>query len=425
MKSTINLNFKDKLLIICALSLSFTQALTLNIGFPLKLYEFLLFILIIKSIFGFRFKLKYYFKNEFTIVLVLFACLFMSVLANGFALAVAPNNFVFISRFGQLGDSFMKLFYALLVFVGFVLVAGCSSITRIKLIYAWLIGSIFSAVYGWYLMVFSALGRNVLLLPGITEPQYINILVTNPIMRMGTFPEGNFAGLFFFLSAILACYVKRHKTALFLALSTIPTFSTVALATTTFLGFYMLWRLAVSSSKLIRYPIYLFMIIASLGVGFAVYNNPVLNILIIRKLASDNDDPWSVSKKDRIGQSIAGINMFKDNPILGVGLSQYGYSYEQYKDPDSFEYPSEFKRIPNNVYVELLSEGGLLTFVCFLALLLVIFRRLTSAKQFLLRMGLVSTMISFIAFPTFSLMYIWFFLGISSGEASKQIKLQR
>ena len=65
-----------------------------------------------------------------------------------------------------------------------------------------------------------------------------------------------------------------------------------------------------------------------------------------------------------------GLNMFLDNPITGVGISNYQTScinIDEYKDMMvNYDCASH----PHNVYIQWLSEGGIITFASFLLLLL-------------------------------------------------------
>jgi hypothetical protein len=69
------------------------------------------------------------------------------------------------------------------------------------------------------------------------------------------------------------------------------------------------------------------------------------------------------------------------------------------------------KRIPNNIYVEILSECGSLALIAFLTFLFLVYKY-GSQKSYLLGAGLIASFIYFFAFPTFTMLFIWVFLGI-------------
>lgn len=411
------INISNFCLSICALSLPFMQALTINIGFPLKIYEVSLIFLVGYIFFSRKFILNKNNKIETYLIMCLFATLSMSVFINGINIAADPIVTSFPSRFGQIGDSIMKLVYAVIVFIGFILIINSPTKITDNIIKFWLIGAIVSAIYSWYLMIFSLIGKSVFLLPGITDPQYINLIIYNPIMRMGTFVEGNFAGLFFFLSAVLA-YSAGHKLLfLFLAISTLPTCSTAAIIVVMALFIYIGFLKAFNSRLKNKIIIVSFLLVGSFGVVSVVYNT-VLNTIIVSKIFAPDDEHWSGSRKERISQTTAAFNMFKANPFFGVGLSQYGYYYDEFKDSSLYEFGGDYKRIPNNVYIEILSECGIISLTILIVFLLRVIMRLTQTRNNILRAGLFGMLIYFLVFPTFSIMYVWFYLGIAINKSN-------
>jgi O-antigen ligase len=59
----------------------------------------------------------------------------------------------------------------------------------------------------------------------------------------------------------------------------------------------------------------------------------------------------------------AAINMFKEKPLLGVGVGNYGYIYNKYKA----EYAPRFEFLvkTHNAFLEILAETGLVGFALF------------------------------------------------------------
>ena len=64
-----------------------------------------------------------------------------------------------------------------------------------------------------------------------------------------------------------------------------------------------------------------------------------------------------------------GLNMFLDNPITGVGISNYQTSCINISEYKQLMINYDCASHPHNLYVQWLSEGGIITFVSFLLLL--------------------------------------------------------
>ena len=65
-----------------------------------------------------------------------------------------------------------------------------------------------------------------------------------------------------------------------------------------------------------------------------------------------------------------GLNMFLDNPITGVGISNYQTSCVSISEYKNMMVNYDCASHPHNVYIQWLSEGGIITFASFLLLLL-------------------------------------------------------
>ena len=64
-----------------------------------------------------------------------------------------------------------------------------------------------------------------------------------------------------------------------------------------------------------------------------------------------------------------GLNMFLDNPITGVGISNYQTSCINISEYRDLMVNYDCASHPHNLYIQWLSEGGIITFVSFLLLL--------------------------------------------------------
>jgi O-antigen ligase len=67
-----------------------------------------------------------------------------------------------------------------------------------------------------------------------------------------------------------------------------------------------------------------------------------------------------------------GLNMFLDNPITGVGISNYQTSCINISEYKNLMINYDCASHPHNLYIQWLSEGGIITFISFLFLLFTI-----------------------------------------------------
>ncbi len=89
----------------------------------------------------------------------------------------------------------------------------------------------------------------------------------------------------------------------------------------------------------------------------------------------------------RSSENISAWQMFVDNPILGVGLGNFNIEYQTYSRKLGLDSRRD-ARSPASLYLELLSEQGLIGTLIFLMLMVLIFRELNNAKNNFLRSGL-------------------------------------
>ena len=136
----------------------------------------------------------------------------------------------------------------------------------------------------------------------------------------------------------------------------------------------------------------------------------------------------------------AGIEMFKDNPIFGVGLDRYGYFFKAYRESSyGLKYGYEITSTnAHNVPIQLFATGGLLVGLTYLLLVIyTAYRALNGLKKlegknFIFLLGIFS---AWVAYQTQSLVSIdnigiavwgWLFsgviIGLSSGRESVKLE---
>lgn len=85
------------------------------------------------------------------------------------------------------------------------------------------------------------------------------------------------------------------------------------------------------------------------------------------------------SFRGRTSEVIAGIQMFADHPIFGIGLENYARNYQKYAQIIGIEYRSE-EREAHSLYAELLAERGIVGFLSFVAIVISLFQSLSKAR---------------------------------------------
>lgn len=105
-------------------------------------------------------------------------------------------------------------------------------------------------------------------------------------------------------------------------------------------------------------------------------------------------------------------------------MANYGYFVGNYPDLHPW-LKTEFtmiKRIPNNVYLEVLSEHGIVLAALFVGNLIGMAVRLFRSRAFIVLVGLGVACAYFVAFSTFRLAFIWVFWAfvLAVGQARNQ-----
>lgn len=396
--------------------LPFTQALTINIFFPLKISELLLIGLIFIFI---QKKWEYNYIKALKNAEVLFLFLLIasiSFLVNIFwtyeySLKLIPF------RIGEIPDSFLRLVYIYINVIAFVISIYYIGRNRLGLNF-WVNGAVLAAIYGWYLFVSSALNIPYLKLFGMEEePQSIM-----GIVRSGTFKEGNFFSLFLLLSSTIAFFLNKKRTAWFLMASILTTFSTIGLISGLLFLVVYFKKILFRRKSLI---IFLFLLPAFVFSTVLFIKSDFYQKYVYQKLFTPISTltPSNLSKVDRYLTSNIAYELGLNNPVLGVGPNNYGLHYDRYNTIGNIvnnhtEWSIKYfkrenrKAIPNNVYLEVWAEYGMIGFVFFLAFLCITLWISIKQKNLIITGGLLAMYLSLNAFPSFIMLFLWVYLAI-------------
>lgn len=416
MKSTfikLKLNLFDNFIIaIFFLFIPFTYALTFNLGFPLKISEISLFVLFIFILYKSRFKIYPLHQQAFLVISIFILYTFISLIINLFWQYPYELN-SFISRFGYKVDSIMKFAYLLLAYFSFITASNAFILNQQKYMRLFIWGALAASIYSWYLFTTSLLGLPFILLPGMDESVQVLDLSFGTFIRCGTFKEGNYMGLFLLVSSFLAFYARRAKTAYFFLLTIITTMSSMAIICGTLFLFLYFFNKFFTRKNLHKLIVIAILVIVAFSL---LMQNKDFNFLVTSKIFGNTKDISNnaeFSKADRINSIITSFRIGVNNPIFGVGLSNYALHQKEY-NYDSRFFHLDFKGIPNNVYLEIFAETGIFGLLLFVYFLFLFFKLTYYDDSKILRYGLLSLLLYLIAFPTFTVLFIWVFWGLTA-----------
>lgn len=399
------------------LSLPFTQAFTFSVGFPLKLSEF--FLVLLLFVFCLQSIIKLNKGNLFISILVGFffilACI--SFFVNlGWNYNYSPK--ILETRLSRELDSLLKMFYYLLDILAFYISIQLLSKSISSLKY-WLYGALISSVLAWILYLFSGYLHFDIHLPGMMDiPQKSD----DGFIRCGTFKEGNFFGLYLVMSTAIALILKKPFWALFFILTSITSRST-----TTYIALLFL-LIVFYRDKIFKWQYFLGAFITLIPILFywqSIYESKFFKNNILDKISKDSKyitSTGQISKIDRSNQAEIAYRLGCDNLFFGVGPGNYKFHYDKYNEVFGKYFMSDANvrtfayyktaTIPNNVYLEVFSELGIFALVAFLGIIFTFLLKSFQAKQSALFAGAIAVIIYFNSYPTLSLLFIWTFLAI-------------
>ena len=392
-------------------TLPLTYAMTVRIGFPLKIYELVLVLLGGVLLWEGRITLA---PGLSRLTRPVLALLCWAAVVVSVRIAFPLDSFTtegFESRFGPTGDAVMKIGYWLMALFAFALVATAAYEDSKRVARWWCAGAVVAAIYGWLLLLSSVFALPAPLLPGMVSPQIINI-AGRELFRGGTFEEGNYFAMYLLTSLAVALWVRWRLVAAFMAVTIFITFSTAnVVALALFGAIYTLGVGAQDRDPRGRiYAIIVFVAVSAAVLTVLVATGYVAEFFI-NKLATEEFG----SKLDRLDLTVAGLRMSADHPFAGVGLSHYGYNYRPYQLTDFFDRVRPVKPIANNPWVELLAETGLIGVAFALTFARRIWHKASGPDGVAFRAGLAGVALGLFTFPSITVLFIWAFCGLVVG----------
>ncbi len=394
---------------ILLVALPFTYIFTLNLGFPLKLSEVAAAFILLQGVSG----LKNLTPIERT--LLFRVALFILICAVSLALSAFDDRSYYL-EFAM--RSWRDLPFiggaAKIIYLIFILLTVKeflrTNLTLPAILRLWLTGAFISSIYGFVGLLLDHYGYYELLQPNKEAAAEMTL-------RTITFAEGNFASSYFVISFLLAAGLYRLAPNKWLLVSAVCSLGSILQTESTAglfaFSFGTLCLILLTGSKRL--------VIALVAVGATTI--PFASTQIEKhseKLFSEEISAMSFSRYDRLASAKVAWELFLEKPTLGVGPLNYGVYLPQVVstlDVGSSAIDVTLgRRIANNVYLEVLCETGIIGFICFMSFLLFLIRKILTSQstvpRALLLPPLLSILVSWLAYPTFSSFYHWIFFAI-------------
>ena len=255
----------------------------------------------------------------------------------------------------------------------------------------------------------------------------IAITAEDPLVqRAGPFAEGNFGGLYYIISLFLCLehrkLIKKDLLSL-AALAMIVSGIIISRSSASIVAlFFGLLTQQIFAYKSNGWPakIFTLILVALIAIALVLTGN---DFGLSEKLISDSGNE-SFSKVDRLLSILTAVELFLQKPLLGYGIQSYGFLANDYLiGPVAQVYDWEYRRIPNNIYVEIACEMGLMGIIIFGSLLYrisLIAHKNGKGQAHNLAAGMTSVFVYWLAFPTYSVIFIWaFFAFVCRGDRPK------
>ena len=123
------------------------------------------------------------------------------------------------------------------------------------------------------------------------------------------------------------------------------------------------------------------------------------------------------SFRGRLSENIAAWQMFRDKPLFGVGLDNFEKNYQAYSRKIGLD-PRRVERSPASLYLELLSEQGLVGTTLFMVFIIMIFRSMWKARKLFQSLGMYDNGNLVLAFISGLLGYMVFYISKSGSYSN-------
>jgi O-antigen ligase len=378
------------------------------------------------------------------VMLFLFWCI-ISTLLN--------INSVYYNYFKQTSgiNRFIRQYFALLIssFIFFILYINVLAKMEIKEMFfkirkVFLYSLIFATIYGFLETLVSVFGFRFLL-PVLKLFNYF------PFLELNLYTDGRISSISYeppflaiyliSISAWMFSYILTNKKPTRFLPAAAVLFLTYFSGSRTGLivVFFQVIFFSIFLYKDIRFKAYIKNALIGFSIIFAVLlvfnGEKVIKSVAVKMESLDfkNNLKTNVSNKSRFGIQYASIQVFKENPIIGVGFGQQAYHnrthYPGWATKNNYEFELFYKNKKDrtfppgyNLYTRLLAETGLIGFMLFMILLyfslketLNIMKRVQNEEKVLTIIILITLLglyINWLQIDTFRMYVVWLSLAI-------------
>lgn len=356
---------------------------------------------------------------------------------------------------GRIGISRWLSIYMVLIFVIMISIYYTYILTYKKNVISWVCKAM---QYGFYIVFINAIIQFMAMLDisimvnleNIIQ-SYINVqaerlgMLGDKIYRItGVSKEastfGNYISIVFPWLIIGAFYLKKSRflkfCCIFSVIFVILSYSRIAYV----FFFIEIISIVFISNRfrkiIINVKMIIFLVIL-IGIIFTFMDIEYIGNQIMGVIFSFSDDASAnrmSSNLTRLGLQYAALNMYIDNPILGVGLGQFQFHVVDYLPVWSY-ITTEIQGVMNagddkyfygtfNTHFRVLAELGTIGFILWISIAILclknyvyVLRNINNEQKPIIKLIIISYVFSFLGFmnfDTYSFFYYWFFIALSS-----------
>lgn len=392
------------LLLLAVICIPFQQALTLDIGFPLKASELLVAAGIIAFVVERKGRLVDYRPTWliFSIgVMVLLSSVFVAITTDGsISNSAYPHGLLF--------DLVQYTVYAIMALMTAIAITAVLTPRDVAIGIGWAVR--LAAVYVVIQLIAWGAGSSVV--DAINGNFQIGSQYGVQLPRNGPFREGNYLGFFAATSLFFAARSRDILGVILAALLVLFSQSTGAMVGV---------ALAIIAMIILRPTVRKLIVtaVATVVITLFAFFVPVLNRLVVGQLTKlglvENQlgAAYGYSLRARTVNAETGFRMGIYNSVFGVGQGRYEYHYDEYIDrsglPDNFGV-NTVRQIANNAYAQIASETGLIALLIFFIMLVTILVKVRRDSGALVAV-VVSLSVGLFAFPAWTNLTAWVVIG--------------
>ncbi len=215
-----------------------------------------------------------------------------------------------------------------------------------------------------------------------------------------------------------------YASALLIFTTLLLTFSRSGLLALIIISFLYFIKLVKTNKRFLKY----FLIIGVIALIFSVTIigervSSINSLMGVRSL-EDVEEIDDISLRQRFNIQIAGIKMWMQSPVFGIGINNFRDNSVEYM-PDY----DKTKHVAHNTYLEILAGAGLISFVVFMYIIITTYLNIKNIQRSIkdklglqiiegIELSFVACIIMFIFITSYNFMYFWLMVAVVSTISS-------